>query len=231
MDARRNNLAVESLIVELQRGGIENDRVLAAIRHVPRELFLPEELQPYAYENRALPIDCEQTISQPFIVALMSQAAMPEDGESHHGPTQDSIVLEIGTGSGYQTAILAMLFNRVITVERHAQLSESAQQTLSTLGLQNITFLIADGTLGVLELAPFDAILVTAAAPNIPEKLVEQLKPNGRLIIPVGGEEMQELITMRNTDTRQKTRSKETRRLCSCRFVKLIGEDGWPTTE
>lgn len=167
------------LIGELQHQGITHPKVLNAIRQVPREKFVPPTLQYRAYDNTALPIDCEQTISQPYIVGLMSQALF-----QHPHPQK---ILEVGTGSGYQAAILAKLFKQVWTIERIQQLSLHAQKTLKELGITNVSYRCADGAEGWPEEAPFDGIIVTAAAEKIPALLLDQLDPNGGvMIIPVG---------------------------------------------
>jgi protein-L-isoaspartate(D-aspartate) O-methyltransferase len=208
--------SVESLLGELRDQGIVDERVLNAIADVPRERFVIPELRDLAYENRALSISCDQTISQPFIVALMTQAL---------NLTGDETVLEIGCGSGYQAAILSKLAKRVITLERHPKLAHEAQAKFDRLEYRNIEIHIADGTLGYRPLAPYEAILVTAAAPTITQPLVEQLDIGGRLIIPVGDEEKQELLQVIRTEDGLRQRH-----LCHCRFVKLIGKAGWPTT-
>ncbi len=204
---------VETLLQELRAEGIHDERVLSAISNVPRERFVIPEHRDLAYENRALSIGCQQTISQPLIVAIMTQAAELKGHET---------VLEIGCGSGYQAAVLSQLAKRVITIERHPELAHAARQKFDKLGYDNIEVHIADGTLGYKPLAPYDAILVTAAAPSLTSPLVEQIDVGGRLIIPVGDEESQELLQV--TRTEQGLRR---RHLCNCRFVKLIGRAGW----
>jgi protein-L-isoaspartate(D-aspartate) O-methyltransferase len=168
---------------------------------------------PHAYEDRPLPIGSDQTISQPYIVALSTEAL---------GLDPTHRVLEVGTGSGYQTAILAELAGEVFTVERLPELSASAQDRLAALGYRNVRFRVGDGTRGWPEEGPFDAILVTAGAPRVPGGLLSQLAPHGRLVIPVGGRFSQELILVRR-DGEQWVQ----RRLCPCTFVPLIGEEGW----
>lgn len=167
------------LLMELRRGGIGDARVLGAIERTPRDLFVPPSFEDQAYENIALPIGSGQTISQPHVVALMTEAL--EVGERDK-------VLEIGTGSGYQTAILARLARRVFTVERHRELLHDAEHRFAALHLGNIVSRIGDGFKGWLEQAPFDRIIVTAAAPDVPVALIEQLAPGGILVMPVGGE-------------------------------------------
>ncbi len=167
------------LIQELQQQGISHPKVIDALKRVPREAFLPPYLQNRAYDNNALPIDCEQTISQPYIVALMTQALMTCQ--------RFSCVLEIGTGSGYQTAILCQIFKQVYTIERIAALYDQAKRTLETFGYTNVHFKHGDGALGWEEHAPYDGIIVTAAAKRLPRALVEQLSAEeGILVIPLG---------------------------------------------
>lgn len=197
----------------LRNRGITDERVLMAISQVPRERFVPGELEADAYADIALPIGEGQTISQPYIVALMTQSLKLSGEET---------ILEIGTGSGYQAAVLSQLCRRVVTVERLQELSKPTQILLRELNVSNVTFFIGDGTLGCPDLAPFDGILVTAAAPNIPAPLFEQLKEGGRLIIPVGSVESQTLLRVQNKSNRPVRQS-----LCECRFVKLIGAAGW----
>jgi protein-L-isoaspartate(D-aspartate) O-methyltransferase len=197
--------------------GIHDQSVLEAIANTPRHRFIPPDRRDQAYLDIALGIDCDQTISQPFIVALMTQAAQL---------TGNELVLEVGTGSGYQAAILARLAGRVVTIERQSPLSSTARPLLKELGYRNIEFFIGDGTLGWPDAAPYDAILVTAAAPRVPEALWSQLDEGGRLVIPVGPESGQELLQI----VRQ-GEERDMRVLCDCRFVKLIGEQGWSTAD
>lgn len=201
------------LCEHLRERGITDERVLAAIADVPRERFVPAELLPDAYADIALPIGEGQTISQPYIVALMSEALHLSGEET---------VLEIGTGSGYQAAVLSKLCRHVVTVERLNALSEPTQELLLDLGYSNISYYIGDGTLGCQEEAPFDGILVTAAAPDIPNPLFRQLKEGGRLIIPVGTMESQSLLAIEKRNGLPVSEE-----LCECRFVKLIGDAGW----
>jgi protein-L-isoaspartate(D-aspartate) O-methyltransferase len=197
----------------LEARGITDVRVLDAVEHTRRDLFVPESLQHVAYDDSALPIDHGQTISQPYIVALMTQELELAD---------DHIVLEVGTGSGYQAAILAQLCRRVVTIERLESLAESARQLLTDLGFTNIECLVGDGTLGNAERGPYDRIIVTASAPAVPDSLYAQLKPGGRLVAPVGDESVQELIRVEKTAAGPKVTT-----VCGCRFVKLIGQEGW----
>lgn len=192
---------------------IRDGRVLDAMSRIPRELFLPEEKRRFAYEDRPLPIGLGQTISQPFIIALMT-ASLELTGKEK--------VLEVGTGSGYQAAILAELAKDVITVERMPSLAEAAKELLDKLGYDNIHIRIAEPTLGWQLEAPYDAIIVTAGAPKIPEKLISQLKIGGRMVIPVGSRYDQELYKI----IKQKDKN-IVRNLGGCRFVSLIGEDAW----
>jgi len=196
---------------------IKDRRVLAAMARIPREQFVPPESRRYSYEDRPLPIGLDQTISQPFIVALMTEGLELTGKEK---------VLEIGTGSGYQTAILAELARLVVSIERLSELSELARKTLDSLGYKNIELHLAEETLGWKADAPYDAIIATAAAPRIPDELVAQLKIGGRMIIPVGSRYIQELCKL----IRHRNRN-EVRNLGACRFVSLIGEGAWSEEE
>jgi len=215
LEAERDAFQAErrELVAELKALGISDPRVLAAMERVPRHLFVPPEFLPYAYEDRPLPIGAGQTISQPYIVALSTQAL-------ELSPTDR--VLEIGTGSGYQTAVLAELAGEVFTIERIPELSRLAQERLLSLGYGNIKFRVGDGTVGWPEEAPFDAILVTAAAPKAPKSLLDQLAEGGRMVIPIGGRTSQDLWLFR-----KRGRRLEREYLCPCTFVPLIGEEGW----
>jgi protein-L-isoaspartate(D-aspartate) O-methyltransferase len=193
--------------VQIRARGINDDRVLTALRKVPRHLFVPAELQPFAYGDEPLPIGEGQTISQPYIVAYMTAALGLKGGEK---------VLEVGTGSGYQTAVLAEIVPEVFTVELVEGLSEKAQTILHRLGYANVSFRTGDGTYGWAEYAPFDAIMVTAAAEAVPKRLQEQLAPKGRMIIPVGVG-FQELILI----SREK-RGFRKKKLLPVRFVPLV---------
>lgn len=207
-----------AMIRHLVTQGITDQKVLDAMRRIPRHLFVVNKLWDHAYADHPLPIDQEQTISQPYIVALMSQALQLKKSDR---------VLEIGTGSGYQTAILAELAGRSYTIERFSQLSEKARKLLcETAGYRNIRFLVGDGTLGWPEEAPFDKIIVTAAAPTVPPALLAQLAEGGRMVLPVGGRQMQTLALIRREN--QQIIQEE---LCTCSFLPLIGKAGWPEEE
>ena len=208
--------AKEQLLAEL-RLDVGDPRVLAAMASVPRERFLPEDLHPYAYENRPLPIGHGQTISQPLIVAMMTEALRL---------TGEEKVLEVGTGSGYQSAILAELAAEVVTVERIAALAEGAAAVLAELGYHNVRVHVASETLGWPEEAPYEGIVVTAGAPQVPRSLLNQLSPGGRLVIPVGARDVQELLVVAKTG-----RGLTTRRLGPCRFVPLVANDAWATAD
>jgi len=198
---------------QIEARGITDPRVLAAMRKVPRHLFVSEALWDQAYGDYPLPIGAQQTISQPYIVAEMTQALQL---------TEDDRVLEIGTGSGYQAAILAEIGYRVYTVERIHTLYIAARRLFDRLHYHNIIMRYSDGSVGWEAEAPFDAIIVTAGAPEIPQSLVSQLGPGGRLVIPVGDQHTQELVRIyRDEHGIQRTS------LGGCRFVKLIGEHGW----
>jgi len=200
-------------LVEHLSTEIRDKRVLAAMARVPRECFVPPEQQYSAYQDRPLPIGFGQTISQPFIIALMTEELELTGNEK---------VLEIGTGSGYQAAILAELAQLVITTERLPSLAESARSVLDSLGYTNIVVHVAEETLGWQPEAPYDAIIVTAAAPRVPVDLLAQLAIGGRLVIPVGSRYVQELYKI--TKHRKKNLVEN---LGGCRFVSLIGKDAW----
>ena len=197
------------LLMELRRAGIFDARVLGAIEKTPRELFVPDSFQDQAYENVALPIDDGQTVSQPYIVALMTEKLELTGREK---------VLEIGTGSGYQAAILSRLARRVFTVERHRRLVRDAERRFAALRLNNIITRFADGAKGWPEQAPFDRIIVTAAAQKIPEPLLDQLAPGGILVLPVGAEyHDQRLLRVRRDEA-----GFATEELAPVRFVPLV---------
>jgi protein-L-isoaspartate(D-aspartate) O-methyltransferase len=198
---------------QLRRRGIEDERVLAAMGEVPREAFLPEPLRDRAYADSALPIGEEQTISQPWIVAAICQALELDGSE---------LVLEVGTGSGYSAAVLARLAAHVVSIERHETLSREAAEVLESLGIRNVEIVVGDGSLGVPDRAPFDAIAVHAAAPVPPPALIDQLATGGRLVVPVSGGDADTLTVQRRAGDRI-----ETTDLGPCRFVPLIGEEGF----
>jgi protein-L-isoaspartate(D-aspartate) O-methyltransferase len=207
------DLAVERMLrKQLRQRGIRDPRVLAAMASVPREQFVPETLRDEAYSDRALGIDCGQTISQPYIVALMTQALQLSGSEK---------VLEVGTGSGYQTAILARTAGEVVSIERLAPLSHKAEEILKRLGCQNVRLLVGDGSQGDPAHAPFDRILVAAAAPACPPALFEQLAEGGTLVMPLGGAEHQILQAIRKSGGVAAVSA-----LCDCRFVPLVSEQG-----
>jgi len=201
---------------QLKTRDITDARVLKAMETIPRHLFVDEGLIEQAYNDNPLPIDANQTISQPYIVALMTQALELK-------PTER--VLEIGTGSGYQTAILASLAFRVFSVERVAVLAAKARKILDQLNYYNVAIRVGDGSYGWKEEAPFDAIITTAAVPEIPAYLVEQLAVGGRLIAPVGNRNVQDLYKVTRLSNNPRDIKKE--ELGGCRFVSLIGESGW----
>lgn len=193
--------------------GIRDARVIAAMKKVPRHLFMEEALQNHAYNDRPLPIGEKQTISQPYMVALMTEAMGLKGTEK---------VLEIGSGSGYQTAILAELAQEVYSIERIRSLAIRARKLLCDLGYFNVEIKIFDGTFGWAEKGPFDGIIVTAGSPDIPQPLYEQLSMGGRLVIPVGDADVQDLFRITKTEAGLKKEN-----LGGCRFVKLIGRYGW----
>jgi protein-L-isoaspartate(D-aspartate) O-methyltransferase len=197
-----------TLLRELEARGISETRVLEAIANVPREVFLSEEYHEEAYLDIALPIDCDQTISQPYIVAYMTERLriMP-----------DSEVLEIGTGSGYQTAVLAQLASHVFTIERHARLHRKAVECFAGLGLKNITAILGDGMMGWRGRRSFDRILVAAASETAPEALLAQLRPCGSMIVPLGLPDKQELVLITRVDGHE-----ERQHLLPVRFVPLL---------
>jgi protein-L-isoaspartate(D-aspartate) O-methyltransferase len=198
---------------QLVRRGIADERVLQAFRRVPRERFVGAHLAKHAYDDGPLPIGEGQTISQPYVVALMAEAARIAPG---------SRVLDVGTGSGYAAAILAEIAGEVLTIERHTALADAARETLQQLGYENIEVMAGDGTRGVPGRAPFDAILVAAGAPVVPVSLKQQLAEGGRLVIPVSANEHQDLLVI----TRHGDSFTE-ENLGGVRFVSLVGEEGW----
>ncbi len=223
MDISRGTEAAADDFVELRRAmvaeqlaerGIRSTRVLNAMTAVPRHEFVPVEFLHEAYEDKPLPIGEGQTISQPYMVAVMTAALELEGSER---------VLEVGTGSGYQAAVLALLAAEVHTIENHAALAEEARERLARLGYANAHVHTGDGTLGLPSSAPFDAIIVSAGAPFVPSPLLEQLAEGGRLVIPVGSAEHQELLQLAKSGARTSTQH-----ICDCRFVPLVGQHGWP---
>ena len=199
---------------DLRRRGIDDARVLDAMASLPRHVFVPLADRAHAYEDRALPLEVGQTISQPYMVACMTQALRLRSGDR---------VLEVGTGSGYQTAVLALLAAEVFTVERIGDLQGAAREVLDDLGIANVRYRIGDGTLGWPEHAPYDRILVTAGAPDVPGPLRAQLSADGgRIVIPVGEPDLQELLAITRTGDQWTTES-----LLGCRFVPLVGDEGW----
>jgi protein-L-isoaspartate(D-aspartate) O-methyltransferase len=216
MDRDESFAAERGMMVEkqLRQRGIRDERLLAAMGRVPRHEFVDRQNWPQAYGDYPIAIPEQQTTSQPYMIAAMIQAAQiqPQDR-----------VLEIGAGSGYQTALLAELASQVFAVERHASLAEAASHTLERLGYRNARIITADGSLGFAEAAPFDAIIVSAAAPNIPQALAEQLAIGGRLVVPVGNAEQQFVqLLQRCADGISSVRTLE-----GCRFVPLIGKQGF----
>ena len=204
-----SNYARQELIRNLRRKGISDERVLKAMSNVPRHLFMDAEYAHLAYADQSLPIDHNQTISQPYVVAYMTQTLLEKEVDS---------VLEIGTGSGYQTAILAQLVARVFTVERIPELSRKARALLKKLGYKNVHFRSSDGHLGWKQFAPYQAIIVTAAADTIPDKLYEQLAAKGRMVIPLGNRNQTQRLTL-VTPT---LRGPKLRPLFDVQFVPLI---------
>jgi len=207
----------DRLLAVVEREGVKDQRVLAAMRKVDRQLFVPETSRDQAYENIPLSIGLGQTISQPLVVGLMTQALEVTSGEK---------VLEIGTGSGYQTAILAELAQQVVSVERHRRLAEQARALLEALGYTNLEVHAGSGSAGWPESAPYDRILVTAASPRIPVGLLAQLARNGKLVVPVGPRHEQQLVVIEKGASGIVERS-----LGPVRFVPLIGEGAWQEEE
>ena len=207
------SLQEEMVTQQIMDRGVVTPRVIEAFRKVPRHLFVPEQFLSHAYNDHPLPIGEGQTISQPYMVALMTDLL---------DLSKEDKVLEIGTGSGYQAAILAELGNEVFTVERHKLLAERSERILKELNYQNVKVLVGDGTKGWKEFSPYQKIIVTASAPDVPEPLFVQLDEMGKLVIPVGGRWSQDLILV------QKRKGKMIRNsVCGCVFVPLIGEYGY----
>jgi protein-L-isoaspartate(D-aspartate) O-methyltransferase len=198
---------------QIKRRGITDKRILAAMEEIPRHTFVEEGLKGVAYQDGPLPIGMDQTISQPYIVALMTELLDVSDEHK---------VLEIGTGSGYQAAVISRVAMSVISVERIPELYKKAKKTLRKLGYNNITVVMADGSIGYREFAPYDRIMVTAASPSVPEELKEQLADEGKIVIPVGGMYTQQLVVLKKEgDKIIKTES------IGVRFVPLLGKKGW----
>jgi protein-L-isoaspartate(D-aspartate) O-methyltransferase len=214
MDNRFERTRLHMVEHDLRQRGIRDPRVLDAMASVPRHVFVPRAERTHAYEDRALPLDVGQTISQPYIVAFMTEALQVRSGYR---------VLEVGTGSGYQTAVLARLAALVFTVERIGELQRTARAVLKDIAMDNVFFRVGDGSYGWPERAPYDRILVSAGAPDVPEALKAQLSSDGgRMVVPVGGADLQELVAV--------TRIKDTfasESLIGCRFVPLVGDEGW----
>lgn len=208
-DEMRNRMVEEQIIPR----GISDKKVLEVFRKVPRHEFVSEEYKQNAYDDYPLPIGANQTISQPYMVALMTECLALKGGEK---------VLEIGTGCGYQTAILAEIAGQVYSVERFSGLSDTSKRTLERLGYRNFFIKTGDGTLGWEEYSPYDGIIVTAGSPGIPESLVKQLKDPGRLVIPIGSEFSQVLTVVEKSGANLKTTP-----VCGCIFVPLVGQEGW----
>lgn len=217
-DGEQHYEHVEALIRgALIPNGVSDPRVLNAFRRIPRERFLPEDEQHKAYDNTALPIACGQSISQPLMIGLMLQAL---DVQGHHH------VLEIGAGSGYQAALLGVLAHTVVSVERLEYLAGLARSNLRAIGRLNVQVVLADGSLGWPDGAPYDRIIAACAAPHVPSPLKEQLREGGRLIVPVGSREAQRTVIV----TREKGRFTQ-RQTESCVFVLLVGQEGWGQME
>jgi len=214
MEFNREKEVKHLIEYELKPEGITDKKVLDAMYRVRRENFIPSSLRDRAYGNYPLPIGENQTISQPYIVALMTQALQVEP---------EHRVLEIGTGSGYQTAILAELASVVYSVERLESLLERARTNLYSQGYKNVLLVLGDGTKGLPEYAPYDRIMVTAASPKVPQALIDQLKNGGKMVIPVGGKFVQDLILIEKALNGRIYKSS----LGGCRFVPLVGEQGW----
>jgi protein-L-isoaspartate(D-aspartate) O-methyltransferase len=217
-DQRRADMVMQQLV----KRGIRDTRVLQAMQHLPRHLFVPARYRAMAYDDMPLPIGHDQTISQPLMVAVMTEALRLRGGER---------VLEIGTGSGYQAAVLSRLATVVFSIERLPALAAQARAVLHSLGIMNVHVLVGDGSVGLPAHGPYNAIIVAAASPKIPEPLVDQLTESGRLVVPVGDRREQILVRLTKTDT-----GPHVEHLGKCRFVPLIGEEGWlsdevPTTD
>lgn len=216
VDGREEQFAAQRRVMveeQLRSRGIHDQRVLEAMERVPRHEFVAAEYESQAYEDHPIPIGNGQTVSQPYIVAAMLESLRISPGD---------VVLEVGTGSGYQTALLSHLAARVYSIERHPELAEEARCRVERLGYNNVMVFVGDGTQGLPEYAPFDAITVGAAAPRIPEPLLQQLRNGGRMILPVGTSDTQELWLVMKEDSGPKVTRME-----PCRFVPLIGSEGF----
>jgi len=209
-----SNLRMAMVDAQLRARGIRDQRVLDAMASVPRHEFTPERYRDQAYEDHPLPIAEEQTISQPYIVAIMLEALALQPSDK---------VLEIGTGSGYVTALLAELAAQVVSIERHVSLADAARQLLSAMDYRNVRVITADGTAGFAECAPYNKIIVSAAAPELPHALVHQLAEGGRMIVPVGRDDSQQLQLIEMRDGHPRTIFREL-----CRFVPLVSDSTAP---
>jgi protein-L-isoaspartate(D-aspartate) O-methyltransferase len=209
MDVARRRMVEE----QLKTRGIVDQRVLSAMTKVPRHFFVQKGLEGQAYSDRALPIDEGQTISQPYMVALMSQSLELKGGEK---------VLDVGTGSGYQTAILGELAGRIFSVERISKLAVKAKKALDELGYKNVVIRVGDGTLGWKQFAPYDRIIVSAGSPAIPTPLEAQLADGGILVVPVGDNVSQKLMVVKRVGLQTRVVAS-----CACTFVSLVGKEGW----
>lgn len=212
-EARSASMRERMVREQLESRGITDQRLLQVMRELPRHLFVPQDMACEAYQDNPLPIGTGQTISQPFMVALMTELLDLRGGEK---------VLEVGTGSGYQAAILGKLAREVISIEKHANLAGGARRTLQSLGIDNVEVRVGDGSLGLPGEAPFDAIIVTAGSPGVPRPLLEQLADGGRLVIPVGSSGMQTLTLVTREGGDYRTEEKG-----GCVFVPLVGRHGW----
>jgi protein-L-isoaspartate(D-aspartate) O-methyltransferase len=209
------NLRREMVENQIRRRGVRDRRVLEAMLSVPRHLFMPGYSEEAAYGDHAMPIGHGQTISQPYMVAVMTQLLV-------RNAAGRGKVLEIGAGSGYQAAILSLLFERVISIERIAPLAEETEKRLKELGYGNIRIVVGDGTLGHVPQSPYDGIMVTAAAPHVPEALTQQLADGGCLVVPVGSRFLQELMIVTKKEGKLGMDTAD-----GCVFVPLVGKDGW----
>ena len=215
MDMGRAEERIGMVNTQIRSRGVKNQSVLSAMEQIPRHLFVPEKFTHLAYHDHPIPIGHDQTISQPYIVARMTELLAPEAGDQ---------VLEIGTGTGYQAALLAAMGTNVISLERIPALAEGARENLQRARIQNVMVFVADGTLGWKDMAPYDGIIITAATPAIPPPLIQQLADGGRLVAPVGTAQMQELVRLT-----KRIQGILTERFEGVRFVPLIGKYGWNT--